>query len=58
MWHKAMDKLKEETERRKKDLEKKHKIEDNSSADRFSLKKEREHKTGEFNNIDLGLPGK
>jgi len=57
MWHKAMDKLKEETERRKKDLEKKHKIEDNS-ADRFSLKKDREHKTGEFNNIDLGLPGK
>jgi hypothetical protein len=39
MWLKAMDKLKEETERRKKDLEKKHKIQDITAAERFSQTK-------------------
>ena len=52
MWLKAMAKLKEETERRKKDLEKKHEIQD-TTKERVSLLKDR--KTSEFKTNDLGL---
>ena len=53
MWLKAMGKLKEETERRRKDLEKKHQIQDTTEA-RVSLLKENQRKTSEFNTINLG----
>lgn len=52
MWLKAMAKLKEETERRKKDLEKKHEIQD-TTKEKVSLLKDR--KTSEFKTNDLGL---
>jgi hypothetical protein len=48
---KALDKLKGETERRRKDLEKKHEIQDN---DRVAFHKPRVHQTGDFGTIDLG----
>ena len=52
MWLKAMAKLKEETERRKKDLEKKHEIQD-TTKERVSLLKD--SKTSEFKTNDLHL---
>ena len=52
MWVKALGKLKEETERRKKDLEKKHQIQD-TTAERASLQKNNK-KTSEFSTILLG----
>ena len=53
MWLKAMGKLKDETERRKKDLEKKHQIQDTTAERGASIQKQQ--KTSEFNTIDLGL---
>jgi len=57
MWIKAVIKLKEETERRRKDLEKKHKIQD-TTAERATMQKAvmnlEEKKTSEFHTIDLG----
>ena len=54
MWFKALGKLKDETERRKKDLEKKHQILD-TTAERASMNRMNNALTSEFNTIDLGL---
>ena len=54
IWFKALGKLKDETDRRKKDLEKKHQIQD-TTAERASMNRRNNALTSEFNTIDLGL---
>ncbi len=55
-WIRAIKKLKEETDRRKKDIEKKHQIQDLAEAERVSKSNKRnDMKTAEFSTIDLGL---
>lgn len=55
-WLRALKKLKEETERRRKDIERKHQIMDTAGQDDVILTRSRdEMKTAGFDTIDLGL---